>query len=322
MHNRHVPKFRRSYLLSTAVVALGLVLVPGLFDHHQGPSVSNNLPTLLTTEAIPVLKASGEILGASDSAQELTEQLTAKAVFVWDVKSGSVLFDKNADTLSYPASTTKLMTALVAREAYDLNKVITITGQDQAEGTVIKLQPGEQLTVKELLQGTLIQSGNDAAQTLANHYQGGETKFIKAMNAKSAALHLDQTTFSNPTGIDEVHQQTTARDLAILAREIMKDEFLSQLVGTKATTIGSQVRHTIYNTHALLGRNGVVGMKTGTTDLAGEVLITWVKQGEQEILIVLMGSQNRYDETQAVLSWVMNEYTWRSAMELENYATR
>lgn len=284
--------------------------------------VSATPPKMIDVADIPLRREPVVTPGASDSAQVLSRYLTANSVFVWDVKSGAVLWEKASDSLRYPASTTKLMTALVAREAYNLETVITIGPFDTAEGTVIDLVPGEQLTIKELLAGALIQSGNDAAQTLANHYPGGVSAFVEAMNTKSVQLHLDQTHFSNPTGIDASPQQTTARDLAILAREVMKDEVLTQLVGTKSQIIGSQVKHPLYNTNAWLGKNGVIGMKTGTTEWAGEVLITWIKQQGHEILIVLMGSQNRYDETQAILEWVMREYTWHPAAELTNYATR
>jgi len=311
---------RLSHYLSFALVILALLLMPRIFKQNQAQSISQpSLPTLIEPAPIAILKTTSE---AIPSAFVLSQMLSAKAVQVIDAKSGAVLFSKNAQALEYPASTTKLMTALVSRDVYQLDEVFIITAEDQTTGTVIDLQPGETLSVRELLTASLIQSANDAALTLANHYPTGYEAFIELMNQKSHLLHLDQTHFSNPMGIDEASQQTTAHDLALLAREVMKDELLTSLVGIKTTKIGTQIQHTLYNTHELLGKEGVIGVKTGTTELAGEVLITLIKDDNQEILIVLMGSQNRYAETQRLINWISNAYEWRSIEDLSSYVKR
>lgn len=310
-------------------MSLSLVLGPLL--RNQAQSIAYQpVPTLLKVAPIPALQKPeiGTESTASTAAKletpesQLLKNVTAQAVYVMDVNSGSVLLEKNATTLKYPASTTKLMTTLVASELYSHDERVVITDKDLSTGSVIGLTIGEDLSVNELLSASLIQSANEAALALANHHPSGYAAFIEGMNLKAKQLHLDQTTFNNPSGIDDLKQQTSARDLAILAREVMKNQVLAAMVGVKTSTIGSTFQHTLYNTHALLGKNGVTGIKTGTTVLAGEVLITLIKREDREILIVLMGSQKRYDETQMILQWVEKQYTWLSEVDVANYAKK
>lgn len=312
------------HFVGLAFIALGIVLFyPGQVAQTQVQSQEvSRLPDLFPVTAIPV-KAEA-LATASASPRPIETSLTAQAAVVVDVNSGAVLLHKNADTLLYPASTTKLMTALVAREVYDLDEVVMVTGADVAPGTVIGFKEGETLSVRELLAAALIQSGNDAATILANHAPGGHDAFVAAMNQKAQALHLSHSSFANATGIDDVKQQMTARDLGLLTRAVMQDGVLAQLVGTKVATITgeTQTPRVLYNTNALLEKiPGVVGVKTGTTELAGEVLITQLSREDKEVLIVLMGSQNRYDETRRLIEWVFTQYRWLSPEEAVVLAT-
>ena len=241
--------------------------------------------------------------------------ISATAVYVMDRNSGSILFEKNAYELLYPASTVKMLTALVARQNYSLEDPVVITNEAFTTGTVVGFQVGQQFSVRELLQGALIESGNDAAFALANHHVLGYEGFVAAMNQKATELHLSQTHLSNPSGLDNSDQQMTARDLAILANELMKDEVLRQVVSTKQVTLIDQklgTKYPLFKRNELLGKDGIIGVKTGTTEFAGENLVTAVSAPDHEFIIVVMSSKDRYADTQRVLNWVKQHYTWET----------
>jgi D-alanyl-D-alanine carboxypeptidase len=240
--------------------------------------------------------------------------ISANAAITLDQKSGSVLFEKNGYKVYAPASTTKLMTALVARDNFDLNQILTVPTLASVGGTKIGLRVGEQLTVRSLLEGALIPSGNDAAYTIAANHPEGESRFIELMNKKAQDLHLTNTYFENATGFDSETHRTSAFDLALLAREVMKDPVLRAIVGTKQAVVldlSGKMQHPVQNTNQLLFADPtVVGVKTGTTEDAGQVLITQFERGEQQVVIVVLGSLDRYADTSAIRDWVWQSYTW------------
>lgn len=271
----------------------------------------------------PIPIATDLLSGRATSSAELetmiaafTATLSAQAIYVMDVPTASILLTKQADQARFPASTTKLMSALVALDTYEPNQVLTVLTEGETEGGVMGLQAGENIKVEDLLAGLLVSSANDAAMVLANRYPEGYAGFIAAMNAKAAALNLDRTTFTNPAGLDTSGHVSTARDLAILGREIMKHPILQQVVKTEKLTVTDAalaINHPLKNTNELLGiEPGVIGVKTGTTDLAGEVLITQLQRNGREILVVIMGSQNRYFETKQIYNWVFDHYSWQN----------
>ncbi len=320
-----MPKLRVDQYLSVVLISLGLLL-----SHKH--SVLEALPELWAPPKLELLKAApvpifqlsqtaSSSASASSSAElfvaeekKFSATLSAQAVFVLDVPSASVLLSKNPTQIRYPASTTKLMTALVARETYDLTTFLTVDREASTSGTIIGLNRGEKIPVRNLLSGMLIQSGNDAAEVIANNHPQGRAAFIEAMNAKAKALHLDQSNFTNPSGIDTENHHSTARDLALLAREVMKDPLLAEIVRTPSDTIqgqGTSSAHMLTNTNALLTADlGVIGVKTGTTELAGEVLITQLRRDNRELLIVVMGSQDRYTDTKRIIAWIKSHYIW------------
>ncbi len=254
---------------------------------------------------------------ASDSAKL---EVSAKAVYIEDIDTGTVLFEKNAERLLLPASTTKLITALVVRDLFSLDEVVTVTNVEQIEGFSVGLHNGEKLTVHSLLKSALIQSSNDSAFNLAMHYQAGVDEFVKLMNKKAEELHLKSSYFQNPAGFDDKEQRSSAHDLAIIAKEVMKDEVLREIVGTKHTSISDvteQYVHQLYSTHQLLGVDpSVVGIKTGTTNGASEVLITQFNRRGHRVIIVLMGSEDRYKETASLIDWVFANYVWLTPTQI------
>ena len=231
-----------------------------------------------------------------------------------DLVSGGILLQKDSQIATNPASTTKMMTALVAREHYALDQILEVTDLKKVDGNTVDLFSGEQVSVRELITAALVNSGNDAALVLAKNYPGGELDFVEQMNQRAQGLSLVSTHFTNAVGYDEVEHISSAADLAVIAQELMKDDFLRSLVGTKQVTIfdrSGQFAHYLENTNELLWQiPGVVGIKTGTTPLAGQVLVTQVEDEQKKLLLVLMGSQDRYQDAKKIISWIEQNYLW------------
>ncbi|MBD3250153.1 MAG: hypothetical protein GF381_01100 [Candidatus Pacebacteria bacterium] len=241
--------------------------------------------------------------------------LTTQAYLVTDLQSACPLLQYNQDKKLYPASTVKLMTALVARETFHQELVLMVQPGLFVEGHSVGFVEGEKISVSSLIKALLINSGNDAAVILARHHPHGQAGFVKAMNQKAQDLGLNSTYFVNPSGLDHSAQQTTARDLTILAKEVLKDPFLASLVATpktKITDLSGLLSHELFNTNQLLiERTDVFGLKTGTTELAGQVLITLVERDGHQVLIVVMGSEDRYADTTRLIDQTFSEYQWQ-----------
>ncbi len=241
--------------------------------------------------------------------------VSARGIVIQDMGSSAILFARGADTLMLSASTTKIMTALVARETWpDLESIITVQNEDRAIGQTIELVRGEQLTLHNMLKGLLIHSGNDAALALADNFPGGYSSFVAAMNNKAKELHLDHTVYKNPSGIEQYGHVTTPRDLAVLASVAMADPVIAQIAGTKFTTItdiSGQIVHPLESTNELLGVvPGLMGLKTGWTTGAGECLVSYVERDGHPIIIVILGSQDRFGETARLVDWVYTHHNW------------
>jgi D-alanyl-D-alanine carboxypeptidase len=246
--------------------------------------------------------------------------LSARAAVVVDKNSAVPLYLINQQEKMLPASTVKIMTALVALDHFDVKQILSV-GHLSNSGQQLKLTTGEQLSVEELLKAVLIYSANDAAQVLAQNYPGGEEAFVAAMNQKAKSLHLVGTHFANPTGLDSDDLQhrlidysyTTAFDLTQLTRVALKNEVFRQIVATQKTTISNLDGQTrpVKNLNELLGRvQGVMGVKTGWTQDAGECLVTYIERDGHEIVITLLGSQDRFAETQHLVEWVYSNFVW------------
>lgn len=239
--------------------------------------------------------------------------LTAQGVVVLDVPSGVVLYKRNELMLLSPASTTKILTALVALDAYDLDEVLTVKTQI-TEGQKMGLFIGEKMTAENLLYGALIQSGNDAAMTLADNYPGGLPAFVSAMNQKAKALHLEKSMFTNPVGYDDPNHKMTPMDLTRLSSIALTNKTIAKMVAIPQITV-SDVTHTYYhslkNVNELLGKiPGVAGIKTGWTEEAGENLVTRIDRDGHEIVVVVLHSQDRFGDTTKLIDWIFSNYRW------------
>lgn len=302
--------------LSTGLIVLGVVLGGiQVWQHQQAPFIQEALaPELVTPAAVPILDPSQDAIAVAS----FSATLSAQAVYVMDLNSASTLLAKEPARTFFPASTAKMMTALVARQQYPLDAWLPVPPQATAAGTVIGLRPGQAFTTADLLKGLLITSGNDAAEVLAFNDPGGREAFIQRMNALSKQLHLQHTAFTNPSGLDDYRQQTTARDLTILAKEIVNDDFLASVVSSQSAVLTDQYSNQvpIYTTNYLLRFPEYEGIKTGTTELAGEVLITKVEVKGHPLLITIMKSEDRYADTQLVVEWLRSYYNWVPIEEL------
>lgn len=250
---------------------------------------------------------------------ESIPDITAEGVYIIDLTSNITLYQKNAKIKFKPASTTKIVTGLVALDHYQLDDVLTVKNVDLAERSM-KLVLGEKLTAETLLYGTLVHSANDAALALADNYPDGKEKFVEAMNKKTASLNLENTHFTNPVGFDSEENYTTPSDLAKLAKYALNNKIFSKIVGTKSITV-SDVTYTYFhelrNVNELLGKvAGVAGVKTGFTENAGEILVSEVKKNDRSILIVLLKSKDRFGETKRLIDWVFNNFSWKDIKEV------
>lgn len=241
--------------------------------------------------------------------------VSSHAVVIQDIESKTMIYSKNPDTLLLPASITKVMTALVALDHWnDLDTVIEVKNEDRAIGQTIELQKGEHITLKNILYGLLVHSGNDAALAIADNYPGGYVAFVTAMNQKAQSLHLDHTTFKNPSGVEQYGHVTTARDLAVLAAYAIQNPTILDMVQTKQVTITDitgSITHTLTTTNELLGKvAGLKGLKTGWTTNAGECLVSYVERDGHGVIIVVLGSRDRFGETAELIDWTYTHHNW------------
>lgn len=246
-------------------------------------------------------------------------KISTAGIYVLDIPSNVVLYEKNSREKFFPASTTKIMTALVALDHYKLDDVLTVKTV-MNEGRKMGLVSGEKLTFEALLYGSLIHSASDATYTIAENYSGGVENFVTKMNEKATSLYLSDTHFTNPIGFDDPNHYTTARDLAKLARVAIQNRIFAKTVSTKSITVSDVTYtyfHSLTNVNELLGRvAGVSGIKTGFTQTAGETLVSEVKKNGDDVLFVVLKSQDRFGETEKLIDWVFENFTWKPISEV------
>lgn len=235
----------------------------------------------------------------------------SRRYIVYDRISKSMIIGKNEDVKSAMASTTKIMTTIVILEKADLNEKVTVSAKAGGTGgSRLGLKRGDKASVRDLLYGLMLRSGNDAAVALAEHVGGSVKGFAELMNEKAIELGLTNTHFVTPHGLDDANHYTTALELAKLTDYAMDNETFAKIVGTKSTTIyiNNQSRQ-INNTNELLGvLNGVVGVKTGFTNNAGRCLVTETKRNNMDIITIVLGADTKKDRTKDSANLI--EYTF------------
>ena len=226
-------------------------------------------------------------------------ELSAQAGILVDADSGAVLWERNADERRLIASTTKIMTALIALERCDPDMTVVIdpawTG---IEGSSMYLAPGQELTVRELLYGLMLASGNDAAVALACVSAGSVEAFADLMNERAAALGCENTHFTNPNGLDDDDHYSCARDLAAIAAAAIQNDALCEIASCETITIGGR---TFTNHNRLLREcEGVFGVKTGYTEAAGRTLVTCCERGGVTLICVTLSDPDDWRDHAAL----------------------
>ncbi len=224
-------------------------------------------------------------------------------ICLMDAASGNVLYEKNAYDKAYPASTTKIMTCILALElAGDLNEVVTVGNSVETKGSLINILPGEKMPLKDLIYGMMLQSGNDAARAISEHFAGTESAFVEKMNEKAATLGMEGTHFVKSNGLHKDDHFSTAYDMALLARYAMQNAAFREIVATGAydaaptnkDSSGYQWENTNKLIHTKPGEASyeyqyATGIKTGDTANAGRCLVASAKKDGVELILVLLG---------------------------------
>ncbi|SDN18181.1 D-alanyl-D-alanine carboxypeptidase family protein [Alkalicoccus daliensis] len=268
----------------------------------------------------------------ADPEEEIA--LYSEAAIVIDAATGEVIFGKNEHREMYPASITKIVSGLVAIEEEILNETAEVSeSAASVDGTRVYLLPGEEVSVEKLVQGLLINSGNDAGTALAEHAAGSERAYANMMNTfVEEKVGVENTNFTNPHGLYHPLHVTTASDMAEISRYAMENDTFRTIVGTRQMEwIGEGWDTTIYNHHRMLGNvEGVTGIKNGFVSQAGATLVTSVERNGSELIIVTLkapSADESYRDTQKLIQYgfenLTTQHTWYEAgvEELVKYLT-
>lgn len=238
--------------------------------------------------------------------------LSAQSAVVM-TESGQLLYEKNGDERALIASTTKLMTAIVSIENAGLDEVVDIKPECcHIEGSSMYLDPEVQYTVRDLLLGLLLVSGNDAAEALACHVAGDSENFVRLMNAKAAELGMENSSFMNPHGLDAEGHYSTALDMAKLMCYCMQNQTFCQICGTKSCVINGL---TLVNHNKLLDIcPGCIGGKTGYTMAAGRCLVSCCEREGLRLVCVTLSAPDDWNDHLALYDWAYGKYGLRDVM--------
>jgi len=301
-------------VIARAIIASIIILTFTAVVFLPKTDFNTSYLTEAKTEAtVAAIVQNPEILPKRISTYQDPQQLTAKSAIILDAKTGTQLFKKDPDLKHLPASTTKLMTALVALESCSPEQVITV-GPVEKEGSQMGLSAGDKMTVENLLYGMLIPSGNDAGMVLATSCARSYDQFIARMNEKAVELGMTNSHFVNAVGFDNDFQYSTAMDLARLAKVAVANPLISKIVDTKSTVVTDVTGKKTYfleNVNKLLGNvEGIEGIKTGETEGALEILISKTTRNNNSIIVVVLGSKHRFDESKKLIEWAYKNYFW------------
>lgn len=259
--------------------------------------------TVILTHFFPVYPA--------ESGYGSVPFIHADAAILMDAGTGQILFEKNSNLKKPPASTTKIMTALIALEGGALQENVTVSPHAASVGEAsLELKAGEILTLQHLLYGALLESGNDACVAIAEHIGGTEANFVLLMNHKAKLIGADSTSFKNTNGLPAVNHYSTAKDLATITRYAFRNPVFKQIVGTSNIIIESSTgtRH-LSNTNKLLwSYYGADGVKTGTTLEAGCCLVASATRDGRQLISVVLNSNDRWKDSMLLLDYGFNQF--------------
>lgn len=250
--------------------------------------------------------------------------ISAEFAVLIEAESGDIIWSKNENTRAPQASTTKIMTALIAIEtSSDLSRTVVIDPSAcGVEGSSVYLTAGEHITMEALVYALLLESANDAAEAIACEIAGGTEEFAELMNIKAAQLGLNGTHFTNPHGLDNEFHYTTALDLAMLARSAMQNETFRKIVGTKKILIDSEngTKRLLLNHNRMLKiYDGATGVKTGFTRRSGRCLVTSASRGGVELISVTLNAPSDWNDHTKLLDYGFSLYERRTLAEVGQY---
>ncbi|MBQ8218089.1 MAG: D-alanyl-D-alanine carboxypeptidase [Oscillospiraceae bacterium] len=234
------------------------------------------------------------------------------------VCEGEVLYEKNARLRLPMASTTKIMTAILAIENANTEDIVSIKSEHcMVEGSSMYLRPESEKTVLELLKGLLLVSGNDAALALADHVAGDCDKFVEMMNRKAADLGLENTHFTNPHGLSHASHYTTAYDLALLMEYCMDNELFRRIVAMKSfESDGAQL---LNHNKLLFSCPGCIGGKTGYTEASGRCLVSCCEREGAQVICVTLSAPDDWNDHMSLYNWVYDNFSLRSLTENQSF---
>lgn len=241
-------------------------------------------------------------------------QLSANGAVIIDANTKKIIFGKNENVRFSPASTTKVATALTALGHYSLDKSLTVD-QNTNIDSVLGLNRGDAFKFEDLLFAMMLPSDNRAADTIAKNFPGGQAAFIAEMRKNIKDWHLFNTDFSDPVGLMDDSDYTTPLDLAVLGSIAMQNDEIRKVVSTKEITIMDIDGRNTYdarNINLLLDYDGVIGLKTGHTDQAGDVLVTAKKDRGHLLIMVVMNSQDRFSDMLKLLEYIRGDINYLS----------
>ena len=238
----------------------------------------------------------------------------AGAAILIHAETREPLFELRAGERMLIASTTKIMTALVALERCSLSESVEIDSRSAGkEGSSMYLREGEEYTVEDLLYGLMLASGNDAASALAIHAAGSEAGFVRLMNEKAAELGLEDTSFANPHGLDAEGHYSTARDMAVLAAYAMENDVFARIVSTRSAVVhGAEIS----NHNRLLSEYpGCIGVKTGYTMAAGRTLVSCAERDGTRFICVTLSDRDDWADHAALYDWAFENFEYRRVID-------
>ena len=270
------------------------------------------------------IDVSAEITANSNTTNNILypSAINSRSCIIYDRNSHMVLYSKNENKTVKMASTTKIMTSLIIIENCDLSETVEVSKKSASTGgSRLGLKTGDKITIKDLLYGLMLCSGNDAAIALAEYAGEDVTGFVRLMNDKANQLGLKDTHYESPHGLDSDNHYTTAYELAVLTDYALKNKTFLQIVGTKNYTITiNGYSKNISNTNELLGNlTGVYGVKTGFTNGANRCLVTACKRNNMDIICVVLGADTKRFRSQdsiKLIEYAFKNFTYINANDL------
>lgn len=260
-----------------------------------------------------VLIISTSILSTASNTAKKVQASTNTSEIILEFESGRILYEKNINEKMFMASTTKILTAITVIENCNIDDIVTVSDKTiGVEGSSIYLEAGEKLSIKDLLYGLMLRSGNDCAETLAVYCSGSIQNFAELMNATAKRIGAFNSNFVNPHGLHDDNHYTTAYDLALISRYAMKNQIFREIVSTESIQIPFSTRNTkrfLINKNKMLKEfDGSTGIKTGYTKKAGRCLVSSCFRNGMELICVVLNCPPMFERSKTLMTECFNKY--------------